>query len=315
MIARFPGRLLTAVALLFLSVGPAHAVPSGPGLFRAYLSISGNDANPCTLPLPCRLLPAALAATANGGEVWLLDSANYNTSGVSVTKSVTILAVPGVIGSIVGTGGSNAIEVSTPGVSLALRNVIVLNFDTGVNGIYFAGAKLSLHGCLIMGFTNGSGVYVDSAAKVDIVETTVRDGADGIRFSGGASGTISRSHLLGNSSTGFWAFPTNSATVTANISDSVMNNNAYGVVASGFGGPSRVYVTRTMASGNSLDGFETSTNGGGTDALLVVSHSIATANGRWGFANFTGTFKSAGNNTVTGNVGDTTGTITAVPPI
>jgi hypothetical protein len=29
---------------------------------------------------PCRLLPAALAAVASGGEVWMLDSANYNTA-------------------------------------------------------------------------------------------------------------------------------------------------------------------------------------------------------------------------------------------
>jgi len=35
----------------------------------------GNDSNPCTLVAPCRLLPAAIAAVINGGEVWMLDSA------------------------------------------------------------------------------------------------------------------------------------------------------------------------------------------------------------------------------------------------
>ena len=29
-------------------------------LFRSYLSSTGNDANPCTVQAPCRLLPAAL---------------------------------------------------------------------------------------------------------------------------------------------------------------------------------------------------------------------------------------------------------------
>ena len=37
-------------------------------LFRAYLAVAGNDANPCTVPAPCRLLPAALAAVADGGR-------------------------------------------------------------------------------------------------------------------------------------------------------------------------------------------------------------------------------------------------------
>jgi hypothetical protein len=63
-------------------------------LFRAYLAPDGLDANPCTLAAPCRLLPAALAAVTDGGEIWMLDSANYNAGPVNVAKSVSILAVP-----------------------------------------------------------------------------------------------------------------------------------------------------------------------------------------------------------------------------
>jgi len=63
------GRAL--VILLAVLWGPAHAQ-----LFRAYLAIGGSDSNPGTLPAPCRLLPAALNAVADGGEVWMLDSAN-----------------------------------------------------------------------------------------------------------------------------------------------------------------------------------------------------------------------------------------------
>src|SRR4051794_14557867 len=85
-----------ATGLLLASSGSAHAI------FRAYLSVNGNDMNACTLPAPCRLLPAALAAVDAGGEIWMLDSANFNTSLVSVTKSVTILAIPGQLGSLVG---------------------------------------------------------------------------------------------------------------------------------------------------------------------------------------------------------------------
>src|SRR6185503_13920086 len=82
-------------ALLFLALGLAASAHAQ--LFRAYLSGSGSDTNPCTLVAPCRLLPAALNAVASGGEIWMLDSANYNSSTVNITKSVSILAIPGVV--------------------------------------------------------------------------------------------------------------------------------------------------------------------------------------------------------------------------
>ena len=68
--------LRSALALVFALVlsSAAHAQ-----LFRAYLASDGSDTHPCTLAQPCRLLPAALAAVASGGEIWMLDSANYNT--------------------------------------------------------------------------------------------------------------------------------------------------------------------------------------------------------------------------------------------
>jgi hypothetical protein len=109
------------VAALFLSAA-AHAQ-----LFRAYLDPSGSDANPCTLAQPCRLLPAALTAVASGGEIWMLDSGNYNTGPVAVTKSVTILAVPGALGSVVALGG-DAFVIATPGVKVALRNLVIVPF-------------------------------------------------------------------------------------------------------------------------------------------------------------------------------------------
>src|SRR5512142_3529722 len=91
--------VLAFAAALLLSA-PAHAQ-----IFRAYLSTSGSDANPCTLPAPCRLLPAALNAVASGGEIWMLDSANYNSATVTIGKSVSILAVPGAVGSVLAIGG------------------------------------------------------------------------------------------------------------------------------------------------------------------------------------------------------------------
>lgn len=117
--------LRTAVAIVALlgASGAAHA----QGLFRAYLSSTGSDANACTVAAPCRLLPAALTAVANGGEIWILNSANYNTAPVAITKSVSILAIPGVVGSLIATGASSALDIDTPGVRVALRNLVILS--------------------------------------------------------------------------------------------------------------------------------------------------------------------------------------------
>jgi hypothetical protein len=57
-------------------------------------------------------MPAALAAVADGGQIWMLDSANYNTSPVVIAKSVSILAVPGAVGSLVAFPFA-AVQIST----------------------------------------------------------------------------------------------------------------------------------------------------------------------------------------------------------
>jgi hypothetical protein len=59
------------------------------------------DAIPCRLTWPCRLLPAARNSVADGGNIWMQGSANCNTETAAIGKSVSILAVPGVVGSIV----------------------------------------------------------------------------------------------------------------------------------------------------------------------------------------------------------------------
>jgi hypothetical protein len=130
-------RILASLATMLLLSTPAQAL-----VFRAYVASDGSDANPCTLPQPCRLLPAALTAVADGGEIWMLDSANYNTGTVVVAKSVSILAVPGAIGSMVAAGGP-AISIAATGLTVALRNVVVVPLPGagGTNGVTVTGAS------------------------------------------------------------------------------------------------------------------------------------------------------------------------------
>src|SRR5512140_2978106 len=143
--------------------------------FRTYVSGAGIDNVNCSLVAPCRLLPAAIAAVVSGGEVWMLDSANYNSGPVDVNKSVTILAVPGALGSVVAKGG-NAFNIATAGVKVALRNLVIVPVvgGGGTGGINMtAGASLSVEKCLIASMP-GQGITVANGASVLVVDTVIR---------------------------------------------------------------------------------------------------------------------------------------------
>src|SRR4051812_8876772 len=97
-------RLLSRIVFVLASALPPLAAHAQ--LFRAYIASFGADTNPCTVAAPCRLLPAAIAAVKDGGEIWLLDSANFNSGAVTINKNVSIQAVPGQVGSVVAFGGA-----------------------------------------------------------------------------------------------------------------------------------------------------------------------------------------------------------------
>ncbi|MDQ2917532.1 MAG: hypothetical protein M3R40_10340 [Pseudomonadota bacterium] len=147
-------------AIRFASIAAlCGASIANAGIFRTYLSLNGNDGNPCTVQLPCRLLPAALAAVNSGGEIWMVDSANFNTAPVIINVSVKILAIPGAIGSVVGSGG-DAIVINTTG-DVTLRNLQILNFSAGVNGINIQNAAaVQIEKTSIDGFTSGASACI-----------------------------------------------------------------------------------------------------------------------------------------------------------
>jgi hypothetical protein len=220
---------VAALAAALLLPPSAHAL-----LFRAYLAPDGLDTNACTLSQPCRLLPAALAAVADGGEIWLLDSANYNAGPVNIAKSVTVLAVPGAVGSVVATGGGNAIDITMAGVEVALRNLVIVPLagGGGTGGVNMtAGAGLTMDHCLVAGVA-GSGVAVSAGAFVRISDTTIRgSGAYGLRLEGGARGTLTRVIISGNASDGVSASASGAYTTALHIAGATIDGNSNGVVA------------------------------------------------------------------------------------
>jgi hypothetical protein len=270
-------KLLRAIAVVLASSATTHA---DAGLFRSYLSLAGNDANPCTLQQPCRLLPAALAAVNAGGEIWMLDSANFNTSPVDVNKSVTILAVPGALGSIVASGG-DALVINAVGVKVALRNLVLLDFSAGANGIHFMqGAEVTVEECEIYGMPANGVLAQAPGGKLTMKNTVVRDNAQmGVQIAGTVTATLARVQLLGNGTAGIGV----SSGPKVTISDSVIaNHNASGTstgvtVASAGGTQTQDVVERSVVSGNAFGAFA-QTNNAGDNVELAFSHDAITQN-------------------------------------
>ena len=197
------------------------------GLFRAYLSVNGKDTNPCTVQQPCRLLPAALAAVNDGGEVWMLDSANFNASTVTIGKSVMILAVPGTVGSLVAPSGADGVVVANGANHVTLRNLVLRDLaGSALSGLHVTGGNaLRVENCEIYG--TSTGIRIDAAgAAVSIVNTTVHDVSTGIDVEAASNVLLDR---LSTSNTSNSVNAQNGSHVT--ISNSVLGGPSYGVLA------------------------------------------------------------------------------------
>jgi hypothetical protein len=309
-------RRIALASVLAVAILPAHAV----GLFRAYLASDGLDSNPCTVNAPCRLLPAALTAVTDGGEIWMLDSANYNTATVLVTKSVTVLAVPGAVGSVVATGGP-AIQSSTPGIRIALRNLVIVPLPgTGGNNavVAFDVASLALEDCVVTGHL-GHGLYVNGTVALRVTRGIFRDNVNsGIFMTGGTVAAISGVQVLNNGASGIVVYANSATPTTASISDAVISGNgSSGVEIQMFnsGNKGRAFITRSTISDHATGaGVAASALPSGT-AVLTVGYSMIAGNSIAFSQNGLAVVESLGNNVVRQNATFSAGTLTTVPTL
>jgi hypothetical protein len=288
---------LALLALLVLGL-PAHAQ-----LFRAYLSLSGSDSNACTLQAPCRLLPAALAAVADGGEVWILDSANYNTGQVTIAKSVSIIAVPGQIASFVTTTGANALAIGTANVSVALRNLVFTRLGaTGLAGVLMTdGSQLSVENCLFANLP-GNGIQLDNTtARVSVTNSVFRNMpmGSGVRAHNGPNVDIANSRFI-NLEIGAYAYTDAGSTTTIlSITDSSFAGNFSGVISETdvATATTLVALTRSTLQGNTTGLQVDNPFNSGTATLTVANSTVTGILYQAFFQSGTGTtLRSLGNN-------------------
>ncbi len=316
--------------------------------FRTYLSGGGNDGNPCSLVAPCRLLPAAIAAVIDGGEVWMLDSATYNLwLPVNVNKSVTILAVPGALANVLAVV-ENAIDIATPGVKVTLRNLVIAAdvrgagvFSSGIN--MTAGLSLTVDKCLIANLPLDGISVSANGASVLVTDTVIRgngfggSSGNGLVVSGGARATVTRATISGNRNVGVFVLADlPDTTTTADIADSTVEGNSDGVDSISMMGLAKVSVRNSQVVRNKVGIASNAQFQVGVATTLSVSNNVISNNvigvlaedgakvwasgntvsdNGTGLQNDSAYFESARDNAVRNNGTDISGAITAIPKL
>jgi hypothetical protein len=305
----------TAVVLAaLLTMGTAaHAQ-----LFRAYVASYGVDTNPCTVASPCRLLPAALNAVADNGEIWILDSANFNTTTVNINKSVSILAVPGAVGSVVATGSAAAMQIATANVQVGLRNLVFTSVATapGSNGIEVTnGTRLSIEDSVFANLPGRAISALGTPIRIHVRNSVFRHNAPGgttytVWAQDGPTVAIDNCQLIDNGQGVIAYGHTPGLAATVSVTDSVITGAGLGVVAASDAAlaVAKAIVTRTTIAHGGV-GLASQSLGG--SAFLGVSNSTVSDNTRGYFQSGLGAIvKSLGNNYLDDNGGDS-GTLTA----
>lgn len=207
-------RVMTVVSVLVLaSWSDTYAQAQ-----RTFVSAeTGSDSNSCSRAFPCRNFAAAIAATAENGEVIVLDSGGYGV--VSITQSVSLNAPPGVYA---GVSVFSDIGISaTPGSTGVVRIIGLTLKGLGGNfGIFSNGASLFIERCSFDGFVVGAVQVSGTSPKSYVTDSVFRQGLDHLQIYAGKA-VVDRNRFDGGS--GNAVIVLNSGTVAA-VRDSVASN-------------------------------------------------------------------------------------------
>ena len=200
-LALVPAALLVAL----LSASPARAQ-----LNRTFVSGVGSDTNPCSLDSPCRTFQTAFNATSAGGEIDVLNPADYGP--LTITNAVSIEGHGYAL--IDAANSPTAIEINAGEKdTINLSGLIIEGNGTGGTAItYNSGQLLTIKDCVIQDFaSHGILIVPSTSSRFWILDTVVSNVSEGINVG-----------------------PTRSAVVSGSITRvRVYNNNHYGILVYG----------------------------------------------------------------------------------
>ena len=292
---------LIAAMIMQTAALAAQPLAANTPLTRTYVSGTGSDSNPCSAANPCLTLQGALALTVAGGEIYVLDSANYGP--VTINKAVTITS-EGAAAGVLATSGAAAITISAGATDVVnLRGLDIDGSNSGSVGIQFnSGQSLNIQKSVVRGFT-GSGINFapNGASFLFVADTTLINNAGyGIALTNNATGVVSRVTATANG-VGILAYGSGSG-VSLTVTDSLAGHNNFGIYASS----SAVMVRNSTFNANAYGILADQS------AIIWVGQSTIAANNTGWQATNSGQVVSFGNNNVSGNTAGGTA-ITTVP--
>jgi hypothetical protein len=298
--------IVVAAGLALAAVLPA--MPAQALAARTFVSAAGSDSNNCANVLtPCRHLSTAFAATAQDGEIYVLDPANYGS--LTITHGVSIEGHGWA--SIAPVSGSAAITISATGATDKINIIGVVLDGTAVAnaiGIVFnSGGSLTVRDSVIRNFTNDGIDFLPNTpnpSQLFVSNTLVSDNAlAGIDIEPSGSGTVTAvlNHVeMENNRGNGLEVSTSSQTIHVTVSDSVSaNNGSDGIFAWSIGGTSIYVMVRnsTIANNASNNGLYAS----GTGASIRVTRSTITGNNAAWAINAGGQVTSYADNNIADN--------------
>jgi hypothetical protein len=260
------------ICLFLVGVGEA-TVP------RAFVSINGSDASPCSAVQPCRSFSQALTVVQPGGEIVVQDSGGYST-GFTITHSVTIDA-----------GTFNASVISTSATDLCtinagasgrvvLRGISFHGAGIGNNAINVAQVgSLYVDHCSISEFS-GDGVSMPNGGNLFVTATDVRASSAGIRLN--SAGTTAANLTARDSQFTECAVGVLLHVLTNRDAIATLSNCTASVCTDGFfamsdsSGGARMTLTNCRSMANLAGILVKSTSGG--DATIRLANCAVTDN-------------------------------------
>lgn len=219
---------------------------------RSAVSVTGNDANACTVPSPCRTFSKAVSVTNSGGEVIALDSGGYGP--FTIDRAVTVRPVPGAYAGLAPSSTNGISVVAGANDDVILRGITINGLGgTNLYGIYYvSGRSLTIQRCAIDRMT-GRGIVSVQSSNLFVSDTTITNSAFGIQ--------------LGNGNVG-------SPTVFATISNCRIDHNTYGIAVYQ---PGNATVSDTVLANNST-GLRAAASVATLAADVVIENSTISGN-------------------------------------
>lgn len=264
---------------------------------RTYVSGKGSNNGQCTQSLPCRTLQAAVDLTSPGGEVYVLDSADYGP--LIIAKSISVTSAGTIAGVLVQSGVSAITINAGAGDIVNLRGLDVDGAQSGMFGIRFvSGGSLSIQGSVIRNFIHGVFFAPNGRSSLFMWNTEVTNNKGvGIVATSTAKGVLSRVRTSANA-VGIVAW---GADANLTVSDTIADKNVYGIAA---------IASATTTIKNAVISDNTIAVAADQSGIVRISGSTLTSNATGLYTTDSGQVQSFGNNDFSSNTTDGTANAT-----